>query len=86
MPPQPTWPELIEAITPYLDQPADVLCRRLAELQPDIWVAANRGTDQTRGVFTHLAKLDVDPVPWVDAALGDQVAQPRPLRQPRHRR
>lgn len=60
---------LIEAITPYLDQPADVLCRRLAELQPDLRVAAIRGTDQTRGVFTHLTELDVDPVPWVDAAL-----------------
>jgi hypothetical protein len=60
---------LVEAIMPYLEQPPDVLCQRLAQLQPDLRVADITGTDQTRSVFVYLAESNVDPVPWIEAAL-----------------
>jgi hypothetical protein len=60
---------LVEAITPYLDQPPAVLCRRLADLQLDLRAADVRGNDQTRNVFEHLAATNIDPVQWIRAAL-----------------
>ncbi|TQL69410.1 hypothetical protein FB381_3315 [Nocardioides albertanoniae] len=64
---------VVAAIAEFLDQPPAVLCARLQELQPEIRAAELRGTDQTRGVFHHLATLDTDPVPWVEAALGHEL-------------
>jgi hypothetical protein len=41
----------------------------LADLQPDLRGADVRGSDRTRNVFDHLAAIDVDPLPWIRAAL-----------------
>jgi hypothetical protein len=60
---------LVEALTPYLEQPPAVLCQRMADLQPDLRAADVTGNDQTRNVFDHLAATNVDPRPWIRAAL-----------------
>jgi hypothetical protein len=60
---------LVEALTPYLEQPPEILCERLADLQPDLRAADVTVNNQTRNVFEHLATTNVDPPGWIRAAL-----------------